>query len=208
MNHVASPSRLPTVLDRQGLSNIDSWGLNFLGVSEEQTVPVVIKRQPLDWAVFPIEQDPSYLLGEMHVPAKVVTKLQTLERRGVEFDSLWLAHELLPGYDEQLVLTGQQTQFYLPQPKPSKPTPLLAAPAPIQVPQQPSRPIGQTILSIAKPVAAGIAIVLAAPLMLLGLMVIGAAGSVDPILLGGIEIEPGRFAYFEIARWDVELGDE
>ena len=142
-----------------------------------------------DWVLTRLHDDPLFHRRELALPPAVKTKLVRLDRVGVHFDDLLIAHE---------VNRGSVTS--------SRPKPAEISEAILKAPTEPSRAsriLDGTARGIALG-AAGLAVAAASPFALVAAAL--AAALPDPILIGVIAIggvpragEP--VAVFEIARW-------
>lgn len=47
-----------------------------------------------DWTLMPVQNDPMYGRGRMPMPGRVVERLRAIDRAGIKFDEIWIAHEM------------------------------------------------------------------------------------------------------------------
>jgi hypothetical protein len=134
-----------------------------------------------DWLVLRLMEDPLYLQGELNIPQDVQRRLVALDKAGVEFDDLWIAHEVPKGSQ----LGPAKSKDGLKQ--------MLA-------PQRTS-PQAQRLKGLFNVLAAGAVAAVTLPMFALA-----SVANADPVLLGVLtstgSTEPGTLAaYFFIARW-------
>lgn len=190
----ADPSRV-SVLERRARTEVtDRLRGSTVSLMEVGIYPIV--REPISlqaagktWLLMRIEDDPDFARGAFLIPANVKDDLEVMRGRGVEFDQVFVAHEVrqagtamptsfVPAYaalDEMSVRLGKLAQ-----------NALLAASAPA-----------------ALGVVAGVAAVPAAVVVSLGAIMIG----VDPVLCAAIAEENGpehgRLGYwFFLGKWE------
>lgn len=165
--------------------------LTPLGVAEMPETPQVFVTDPcapFDWLLLRLDEDPAYKRGELAIPTAQRAVLRDLDRRGVRFDELLVAHEVRKGAAGQLAAMGHKlpdTYF-----------------APAAQPLMPSAPALKALTALIDGLAVGGKILGAAALSPLLL-----AAVADPILIGAVvagEEPTGRTlaAFFEIIRWD------
>jgi hypothetical protein len=152
--------------------------------------PVLIRQvhsAPFDWVLLRLEEDPRYRRKELNIPRSQRRRLARLDRLGVVFDELLIAHEVPKEVAAKTDSAGNvDVEAALP--------PLPPAPK--------SR--SQSALEMwFKTVGIGAGVVLAAPLALLAAPL---ALFADPVLLGAVTSDGSRVpgtpaAFFMIARW-------
>ena len=166
--------------------------LTPLGVAEVPRTPQVFAQPPgtpYDWLVLRLGDDPAFMEGALAIPRAQRRALRELDRRGVVFDELLIAHEIprsaSPG--QRYPSAGQVRELLAPPGDALRPGP--AAPA---------LPALKALSALADGLlAAGTAVrEVAAPLF----------SAADPVLVGAIIASPRRdrpvAAFFEVARWD------
>lgn len=161
-----------------------------LGVAEPPSTPQVLPQPsdaPYDWLVLRLSEDPAYQAGELAIPSPQRRVLRELDRRGVVFDELFIAHEIAKA--------GPRGSRKLGAGEVSK---LLSPP----FADAPCAPALKALSALTEGFIAGGKILGAAsisPLLL--------AAVADPVLIGAIAAS-GRSArpvaaFFEVVRWDV-----
>lgn len=66
----------------------------------------LIPGTSFDWALMPVENDPLYLDPRgFPMPEMVIRRLKKMRKAGVDFDAIWVAHEIRKGKREGQSLT-------------------------------------------------------------------------------------------------------
>lgn len=164
--------------------------IRFVGVAPVPQGPVVI-RGTSDWIVLHIGADPQVHRGTLAIPPAARRHLAKVVARGIDFDGLFIAHELAPGDLDRL---GEQNL------SPRQVDELVRDPLPDEAGQRAVlnaarvfRSVADGLLSIAE-----------------GLVAVPLAGGVslalDPVLFGcvtadGVVRTTHPAAFFYLTRW-------
>ena len=162
-----------------------------------------------DWVLLPLAEDPSYRQhdGFATLP-RVISRLERIRDAGIEFDTLYIAHELPKGILEPGKPFDRRWLLPPPSPKTRHLSERLgdAVQKSFRVAAAPLR-AGAMVTAAAGAVAAAAGGAMA-PLMLLALL------AVDPILFGAViaprrTVAPGELAaWFKLASWTyAEIAD-
>jgi hypothetical protein len=163
--------------------------LTPLGLAEMPDTPQVFPQPPHaphDWLVLRLAEDPAYQVGELAIPPPQRRMLRELDRRGVVFDELFIAHEIAKaGLHGSLKPSAKELSDLL-------------SPASADKPRSPALK-ALSVLTEA---------------FIVGGKVLGAAAvsplllaAADPVLIGAV-VAGGQCArpvaaFFEVVRWDV-----
>lgn len=174
-------------VERRALAPARTIGVDLpvVAVTDPPTAPIEIRRSPRGtwWVATDADADPVALTndGVMEAPPDVIARLRALRSAGVDFASIWIAHEWPADW-----------QPGTPPPKMQIAGP--AASAPIVSAQQATFDVGKKLLAAAAGLAektAGAASAMAA------------AVAYDPVILGAVQDpQSDRIAWVVLAAWD------
>lgn len=164
--------------------------LTPLGVAELPDTPQIFPQQPnapYDWLVLRLSEDPAYQARELAIPPVQRRALRELDRRGVVFDQLFIAHEIVKAGPDGSRKPGASEVS------------ALVFPAVADTPRAPAL---KALNALAEGFIAGgkmLGTVAASPLLLTAVA--------DPVLIGAVVVS-GRAArpvaaFFEVVRWNV-----
>jgi hypothetical protein len=152
-----------------------------------EDVRLVTQTSP-NWAFYNIQYDPLWQRGSFPVPRKHLRRLNQLYRNGIEFDALYVAHELPPQFDPK---TDQLELGWIEPAPPEKATHL-----------------AQRFGVVTDAIVATYAAAIRKPIQ--GLAAVGRSGTAllrDPILMGALvapNVNPEEgvpAAWFLLAAW-------
>jgi len=83
--------RAEMVRAQAGVIHVD---VPMLGVAPLFDGVRLVTRTRPNWALYNLSQDPLYLAGKFPIPRRDLHRLQQMKRAGIQFDVLYLAHEL------------------------------------------------------------------------------------------------------------------
>jgi len=153
-------------------------------------------EQGREWRVMPLDEDPLFTSEKgFPFPDEALHRLEQMERRGLDFDSFYVAHEL----PLQLVQATPRTPLALLAPPPPRKTVVASA--------QMGSLASQLQHLASLPFLGAVAVTAVAAAVATG---IGALGALDPILFGVVAdptqpFRPGTVAaWYYIAHWVYE----
>ncbi len=168
------------------LGQLAGEDLRLLGMAPLPDEPVLLEAPAGRWdlVLMRLADDPQYVAGQLGIPARQQAFLRSLDKRGVVFDELLIAHEV---------------------PRGAVKAPLTKSSGRDVVARQSTRHVVDLqatvgrILTVGKLAAIGTLALAAVPLAVLSL-------DSDPILIGALtqggSLQPGTPAvYFEVIRW-------
>ncbi|HLO13657.1 MAG TPA: hypothetical protein VK206_02435 [Anaerolineales bacterium] len=152
-----------------------------------EEVKLITQTRP-NWAFYNVQHDPLWQRGHFPIPRKHLHRLNQLYRNGIEFDALYIAHELPPEFDSET----DHLELSLIEPEP---------------PQKSIR-LAQGFGVVSDGIVATYGAVIRKPVRgLAAISKIGAKILLDPILMGalvppGVNPEEGvQAAWFLLAAW-------
>jgi len=164
---------------------------------------MVIPGPQVDWAFMPLNEDPLFLDQPYGypVPSAILTELHRIVNTGMEFDDLYIAHELPKGVIEQ----GQRATLEMLAPPPSKRLQRNAN-CYASVAQFAYQAVTLPLAGAAAIAGAGIALGAVAAIGAVSAvpLVIGSLATLDPVLFGVVKdpvhpLHPA--AWFYLANW-------
>jgi hypothetical protein len=159
------------------------FNLRPLGATLTFEEPRIYQGTGSDWALMPLEQDSFYRENQerMVLPKEVYTNLQGMNNEGIDFDALYVAHELPSG----LVRSGQPipSTYLAPPPPPQKAARLKML---SQASTLYQRALRTAVLTAGIGTALVATMAIALPILVVGaaLTLPAAAVGLDPVLFG------------------------
>lgn len=98
---VPGPATLLRAHHTLALATQHALPVQFLGYREPFQEPIIFRTRSRDWVITPLRADPLFRHygNRLYAPDWVVRRVQAMVRAGLDFDDIYIAHELPDGSD-------------------------------------------------------------------------------------------------------------